>query len=101
MSDRVTEVARIARRAVLSMLPAALALALMPAGQAQAKWPERPIRFVLPFGPGGGGDGTARRGADKLSDKLGQRMVVENMPGPGGINAARTVVNAPADGYTL
>ncbi|HEX3442105.1 MAG TPA: tripartite tricarboxylate transporter substrate binding protein [Pseudolabrys sp.] len=101
MSDRVTEVARIARRAVLSMLPAALALALMPAGQAQAKWPERPIRFVLPFGPGGVADVTARIVADKLSDKLGQRMVVENMPGPGGINAARTVVNAPADGYTL
>jgi tripartite-type tricarboxylate transporter receptor subunit TctC len=94
-------VARIARRAVLSMLPAALALALMPAGQAQAKWPERPIRFVLPFGPGGVADVTARIVADKLSDKLGQRMVVENMPGPGGINAARTVVNAPADGYTL
>jgi tripartite-type tricarboxylate transporter receptor subunit TctC len=101
MSDRVTEVARIARRAVLSMLPAALALALMPAGQAQAKWPERPIRFVLPFGPGGVADVTARIVADKLSDKFGQRMVVENMPGPGGINAARTVVNAPADGYTL
>jgi putative tricarboxylic transport membrane protein len=101
MGERKFGVARIARRAVLSMLPAALALALMPAGQAQAKWPERPIRFVLPFGPGGVADVTARIVADKLSDKLGQRMVVENMPGPGGINAARTVVNAPADGYTL
>jgi tripartite-type tricarboxylate transporter receptor subunit TctC len=101
MSDRVTEAARFARRAVLSMLPVALALALMPAGQAQAKWPERPIRLVLPFGPGGVADVTARIVADKLSDKLGQRVVVENMPGPGGINAARTVVNAPADGYTL
>jgi tripartite-type tricarboxylate transporter receptor subunit TctC len=93
--------AQIARRAVLAILPAALALALLPAGQAQAKWPERPIRFVLPFGPGGVADVTARIVADKLSDKLGQRVVVENMPGPGGINAARTVVNAPADGYTL
>jgi tripartite-type tricarboxylate transporter receptor subunit TctC len=101
MGERMFGGARIARRAVLSMLPAALALALMPAGQAQAKWPERPIRFILPFGPGGVADVTARIVADKLSDKLGQRMVVENMPGPGGINAARTVVNAPHDGYTV
>jgi tripartite-type tricarboxylate transporter receptor subunit TctC len=101
MSDRVVAAARYARRAVLSMLPAALALALVPMSQAQAKWPERPIRLVLPFGPGGVADVTARIVADKLGDKLGQRVVVENMPGPGGINAARTVVNAPADGYTL
>jgi tripartite-type tricarboxylate transporter receptor subunit TctC len=101
MGERKVGAARIARRAVLSILPAVLALALMPAGQAQAKWPERPIRFILPFGPGGVADVTARIVADKLSDKLGQRMVVENMPGPGGINAARTVVNAPHDGYTL
>ena len=39
--------------------------------------------------------------ADKLSDKLGQRVVIENMPGPGGINAARAVITAPADGYTM
>jgi tripartite-type tricarboxylate transporter receptor subunit TctC len=101
MSDRATEAARFARRAILSMLPAALALALVPMSQAQAKWPERPIRMVLPFGPGGVADVTARIVADKLGDKLGQRVVIENQPGPGGINAARTVVNAPADGYTL
>jgi tripartite-type tricarboxylate transporter receptor subunit TctC len=101
MSDCVFAAARFARRAVLSMLPAALALALVPMSQAQAKWPERPIRLVLPFGPGGVADVTARIVADKLGDKLGQRVVVENMPGPGGINAARTVVNAPPDGYTL
>ena len=39
--------------------------------------------------------------ADKLSDKFGQRVVIENMPGPGGINAARAVINAPPDGYTM
>ncbi|HEY6832684.1 MAG TPA: tripartite tricarboxylate transporter substrate binding protein [Pseudolabrys sp.] len=101
MSDRATEAARFARRAILSMLPAALALALLPMSQAQAKWPERPIRMVLPFGPGGVADVTARIVADKLGNKLGQRVVIENSPGPGGINAARTVVNAPPDGYTL
>ncbi|HEY5278957.1 MAG TPA: tripartite tricarboxylate transporter substrate-binding protein [Pseudolabrys sp.] len=71
------------------------------AGVAQAKWPEKPIRLVLPFGPGGVADVTARILADRLSHSLGQQVVVENMPGPGGINAARTVVGAPADGYTI
>lgn len=68
---------------------------------ARAAWPEKPIRFVLPFGAGGVADVTARLLADKLGAKLGQRVVVENMPGPGGINAARSVVTAPPDGYTI
>jgi tripartite-type tricarboxylate transporter receptor subunit TctC len=80
---------------------AALAvLALVPRA-AEAAWPEKPIKLVLPFGPGGVADVTARIMADKLSQKFGQQIVVENMPGPGGINAARAVVNAPADGYTM
>ena len=83
----------------------AVAAALMTLGfgtsAAQAKWPEKPVRIVLPFGPGGVADVTARIVADRLSQKLGEQVVIENMPGPGGINAARTVVRAPADGYTL
>ena len=51
------------------------------APQAQAAWPEKPIKFVLPFGAGGVADVTARILADKLSQKLNQRVVVENMPG--------------------
>jgi putative tricarboxylic transport membrane protein len=78
---------------------AALILVLAP--QAQAAWPEKPIKFVLPFGAGGVADVTARILADKLSQKLNQRVVVENMPGPGGIAAARAVITAPADGYTM
>jgi len=89
----------IARHAALLALPVALLLA--PLGTAQAKWPEKPMKLVLPFGPGGVADVTARILADKLSQKLGQRMVVENMPGPGGIAAARAVIGAPPDGYTL
>jgi tripartite-type tricarboxylate transporter receptor subunit TctC len=76
-----------------------LIVALAP--QAQAAWPEKPIKFVLPFGAGGVADVTARILADKLSQKLNQRVVVENMPGPGGIAAARAVITAPADGYTM
>ena len=49
------------------------------APQAQAAWPEKPIKFVLPFGAGGVADVTARILADKLSQKLNQRVVVENM----------------------
>jgi len=82
-------------------LAAVLIAALVPLHQAQAKWPEKPIRLVLPFGPGGVADVTARILAAKLSDKLGQQVVVENMPGPGGINAARAVIQAPPDGYTM
>jgi tripartite-type tricarboxylate transporter receptor subunit TctC len=89
-----------ARRFVSALLMAGLAAALQ-SGAAQAAWPDRPIRLVLPFGPGGVADVTSRITAEKLGEKLGQRFVIENMPGPGGINAARAVVTAPPDGYTL
>ena len=84
------------------LLVVAAAFAALSAGQAaQAEWPDRPVKLVLPFGPGGVADVTSRIMAEKLSQKLGQQFVIENMPGPGGINAARAVVNAPADGYTM
>ncbi len=91
------------RKAFFSLLalPAALILALAPVNQAQAAWPEKPIKLVLPFGPGGVADVTSRIMADKLSNKFGQRVVVENMPGPGGIAAARAVAGAAPDGYTM
>jgi tripartite-type tricarboxylate transporter receptor subunit TctC len=85
------------RRLALLMLPLLLAAPL----PAQAKWPERPVKIVLPFGAGGVADVTSRILADKLSDKLGQRFVIENMPGPGGINAAKAVTSAQPDGYTM
>ncbi len=68
---------------------------------AQAAYPDRPVRVILPFGPGGVADITARLVAQKLSEKLGQNFVIENMPGAGGIAAARGVLSAPTDGYTL
>ena len=81
---------------------ALLALGLLAlTAPAQAAWPERPIRLVLPFGAGGVADVTARIMAEKLTEKLGQRVYVENMPGPGGIAAARAVITSPPDGYTL
>ena len=64
-------------------------------------YPTRPIRFIIPFAAGGVGDVTARLTADKLGEKLGQRFVIENMPGPGGIAAGRAIATATADGHTL
>ena len=94
-------ISKMTRRVALLAVPAALILALAPMTQAQAAWPEKPIKIVLPFGAGGVADVTSRIMADKLSQKLGQRVVIENMPGPGGINAARAVTTAAPDGYTM
>ena len=88
------------KRGLVAVGVAAAMVAMMP-GAAQAKWPEKPVRIVLPFGPGGVADVTARIMADRLTKKLGQQMVIENMPGPGGINAARAVTGAVPDGYTM
>jgi tripartite-type tricarboxylate transporter receptor subunit TctC len=81
-------------------LAAAAPLTTATAARAQG-YPNRPVKIVLPFGAGGVADVTSRLAAEKLSDKLGQRFVIENQPGPGGIAAARSVLSAPADGYTL
>jgi len=80
---------------ILLMLLALPALAL-----AQG-YPAKPIRIVLPFGPGGVADITTRTVAPKMSDVLGQQIVVENMPGAGGIRASETVAQAAPDGYTI
>ena len=82
------------------MVALAAALLLPQIARAQ-NYPNRPVRLILPFGAGGVADVTARIVTEKLGEKLGQRFVIENMPGAGGINAARAVLSAPADGYTL
>src|SRR5215475_11004679 len=79
---------------------AAATIAMPSIARAQA-YPTRPVRFVLPFAAGGVADITSRLAADKLGEKLGQRLVVENQPGPGGIAAARSVTTAAPDGHTL
>jgi tripartite-type tricarboxylate transporter receptor subunit TctC len=77
-----------------------LAILLAPT-LALAQYPAKPIRIVLPFGPGGVADITTRTIAPKLTEALGQQIVVDNMPGAGGIRASETVAHAEPDGYTL
>lgn len=64
-------------------------------------YPDRPIRLVVGFGAGGPTDLPARSVADKLTQSLGQRVVVENKPGSGGMIATRDVIHQKPDGYTL
>jgi tripartite-type tricarboxylate transporter receptor subunit TctC len=94
---------RAIRRIFISLTLFALAIPVASPHQAraQASYPDRPVRIVLPFAAGGVGDTTARIIADKLSSRLGQRFYIENQPGAGGIAAARTVISAQPDGYTL
>lgn len=85
---------------IIGMVALAAAL-LVPQIVRAGNYPTRPVRLILPFGPGGVADVTARIVTEKLGEKLGQRFIIENMPGAGGINAARAVLSSPPDGYTL
>src|SRR6266481_8024791 len=92
---------RAGSRTFFAITLAVLALASPYPAHAQAAYPDRPVRIVLPFAAGGVADITARIVAEKLGERLGQRFYIENQAGAGGINAARTVIASPPDGYTL
>jgi tripartite-type tricarboxylate transporter receptor subunit TctC len=101
----MTFVDRAVRGIFFTISLTALALSALaaapPQAYAAADYPNRAVRIVLPFAAGGVADITARIIAEKLGNKLGQRFYIENQAGAGGIAAARTVISAPPDGYTL
>jgi tripartite-type tricarboxylate transporter receptor subunit TctC len=84
---------------VLALMTPTLTAAAV--AQSAASWPDRPVKLVVGFAPGGGNDIIARLLADKLAKSLGQPVIVENKPGAGGAAAAAFVKAQAADGYTL
>ncbi len=86
------------RRQTLGLLAGSLAAR---PGLAQARFPDRPVRLIVPFGPGGLADVTARVVGERVGQLLGQQVVIVNQPGAGGVAAARAALGSPADGYTL
>lgn len=85
----------------ISRLAAAIILAGFAATVSAQSYPTKPIRLLVPFGPGGVGDITARVVAQKMSASLGQQVIIDNRPGAGGIVASELVAKAEPDGYTM
>jgi tripartite-type tricarboxylate transporter receptor subunit TctC len=91
-----TQPRRVVFRAVL-----AAALVLAPLVSNAQDWPDRPVKIVAPFAPGGTADTLGRLIATKLSEVFGESFVVENRPGAGGVIGSELVAKASPDGYTL
>jgi tripartite-type tricarboxylate transporter receptor subunit TctC len=85
----------------MRLLIALLAALLLVSPSHAQNYPIKPVRLVVPYTAGGSGDITARAIAEKLSNRWGQTVVVDNRPGANGNLGAETVARAPADGYTL
>ena len=87
------------RRHIAAALVAALAA--IPGAWAQQAWPTKPLRWIVPYTPGGITDSVTRLVAEKLGERLGQPVVIENKPGANSIVGADFVAKAPPDGYTM
>jgi tripartite-type tricarboxylate transporter receptor subunit TctC len=94
-------IARRIARPMLAVFACAAAALAGSAAAAQDGFPAKPIKLIVPLAAGGGIDFTARTAAQKLSDVLGQQVVVENQGGAGGVLGVNAVARAAPDGYTL
>ncbi|MGA0033614.1 MAG: tripartite tricarboxylate transporter substrate binding protein [Burkholderiales bacterium] len=89
------------KRMLLHALAGAVVAAAPIAATAAEAYPERPIRVIVPFPPGGSNDVLSRYIGNKLSDRMGQQFVIDNRGGGSGIIGAQLAAEAPADGHTL
>src|SRR6516165_564040 len=89
------------RRRILSLAASAATLPAVSRLSRAQTYPTRPVRVIVPFGPGGGIDITARLLGQWLSERLGQQFIIENRPGGGGNIGTEAVVHASPDGHTL
>jgi len=89
------------RRGLLSMLFTALASLCLPQALAQSGYPNKSIRLIVPYPPGGGADIVARMLAQKMTQSIGQPVLVENKPGASTLIGTEMLAKAPPDGYTL
>jgi len=88
--------------AIVAAGMAAWVTATAPAqAQAQTSFPNRTMRIFVPYGPGGVGDLTMRLVAQKMTDRMGKQVIIENRPGAGGVLAAKATMDSPPDGYTM
>ncbi|MBM3557435.1 MAG: tripartite tricarboxylate transporter substrate binding protein, partial [Alphaproteobacteria bacterium] len=86
---------------LIGALLALVALGVSSGAAAQAAWPNKPVKFIVPFSAGGSTDVLARHFGDKLTGVLGQPFVIDNRTGAGGIIGTDIGAKSPADGYTF
>ncbi len=89
------------RHVIVKLILGTLLVAAQPLAAPAQTYPTRPVRFIVPFPPGGVADVTARLMGQKLTEALGQQAVIENRPGASGVLGADTAAKATPDGYTL
>ena len=92
---------RFLRAAVVFSLAAIAGTVTKDCARAESTFPAKPIQIFIPYGAGGVADLTMRLLAQKLTERTKQQVVIENCPGAGGLLAAKEVLRAPPDGYTL